>query len=413
MSELEQARAVAQAANAVLVINCGSSSVKFALFTAMPPLSRLWSGSIDRIGLAKGRLYVTDVDGATIADRTALFSDHESALGQILELVEHDAATPPLIAVGHRVVHGGAKCDCPVVVTGAVEAQLRALIPLAPLHQPHNLAGIAAIRNVRSDIPQVACFDTSFHHALPRLAILTGLPREFCDQGIRRYGFHGLSYEYVVDTLRRRGVDVDRERIVIAHLGNGASMCAVRNGRSVETTMGFSTLAGLPMGTRCGDLDPGIILHFLAEQGMTVERVQHLLYEQSGLLGLSGLSRNMQDLLARSSDPTAVEAIDVFCYQARRHLAGLTSALGGLDRLVFTAGIGAKSPVIRARICSNLEYLGIKLNAERNSNGACVISADSSRVVVEAFPTDEELMIARHVCQVLTKQPATMREARP
>ena len=413
MSELARPRKATQAASAILVINCGSSGVKFALFAAAQSLSRLRSGSVDRIGLANGHFHIADADGVTITNKTGFFSNHATALGQVLEAVERDASTPRLMAVGHRVVHGGAECDCPVVITRALETRLRKLIPLAPLHQPHNLAGITAIRNVRPNIPQVACFDTAFHHALPRLAILTGLPREFCDQGIRRYGFHGLSYEYVVDALRGYGVDVDAERIIIAHLGNGASMCAVKGGRSVETTMGFSTLAGLPMGTRCGDLDPGIILYLLTEKGMTVERVQHLLYEESGLLGVSGLSRNMQDLLARAGEPGAAEAVELFCYQVRRHLAALTATLGGLDRLVFTAGIGANAPVIRAKICSNLGYLGIELDAGRNTSGNRVISADGSRVTVEAFPTDEELMIARHVRRLLAEQPAVAGGVRP
>ena len=413
MSELARPRKATQAASAILVINCGSSSVKFALFAAAQSLSRLRSGSVDRIGLANGHFHIADADGVTITNKTGFFSNHATALGQVLEAVERDASTPRLMAVGHRVVHGGAECDCPVVITRALEARLRKFIPLAPLHQPHNLAGITAIRNVRPDIPQVACFDTAFHHALPRFAILTGLPREFCDQGIRRYGFHGLSYEYVVDALHGYGVDLDAERIIIAHLGNGASMCAVRGGRSVETTMGFSTLAGLPMGTRCGDLDPGIVLYLLTEKGMTVERVQHLLYEESGLLGVSGFSRNMQDLLARAAEPAAAEAVELFCYQACRHLAALTATLGGLDRLVFTAGIGANAPIIRAKICSHLEYLGIKLEAGRNTSNSRIISADGSRVTVEAFPTDEELMIARHVRRLLAKQPAVAGGVRP
>ena len=413
MSELARPRKATQDASAIIVINCGSSSVKFALFAAAQSLSRLRSGSVDRIGLANGHFHIADADGVTITNKTGFFSNHATALGQVLEAVERDASTPRLMAVGHRVVHGGAECDCPVVITRALEARLRKFIPLAPLHQPHNLAGITAIRNVRPDIPQVACFDTAFHHALPRFAILTGLPREFCDQGIRRYGFHGLSYEYVVDALHGYGVDLDAERIIIAHLGNGASMCAVRGGRSVETTMGFSTLAGLPMGTRCGDLDPGIVLYLLTEKGMTVERVQHLLYEESGLLGVSGFSRNMQDLLARAAEPAAAEAVELFCYQACRHLAALTATLGGLDRLVFTAGIGANAPVIRAKICSNLGYLGIELDAGRNTSGNRIISADGSRVTVEAFPTDEELMIARHVRRLLAEQPAVAGGVRP
>ena len=397
------------AATAILVINSGSSSVKFALFTAEAPLSRLWSGAIERIGLANGRFHALDVNGAPVLDETGDIADHETALRLLLDAVERHPSGARLAAVGHRVVHGGPECDCPVIVTAALESQLRQLIPLAPLHQPHNLAGIAAVRRARPALPQVACFDTAFHHDLPRLATLTALPRAFHGQGIRRYGFHGLSYEYVVDALRHDGVDVAHERIVVAHLGNGASMSAVKGGRSVETTMGFSTLAGLPMGTRCGDLDPGIILYLLTEKSMTAERIHHLLYEESGLLGLSGLSRNMQDLLALPAEPAAIEAIDFFCYQARRHLAALTAALGGLDRLVFTGGIGANAPAVRAKVCTGLEYLGIVFDDERNTNGARLISADASRVAIEAFPTDEELMIARHVQQVLAAQPAAQR----
>ena len=397
------------AGTAILVINSGSSSVKFALFAAEEPLSRLWSGAIERIGLANGRFHAVDANGAPVLDETRDIADHETALSLLLEAVERHPSGVRLAAVGHRVVHGGPDCDCPVIMTVALETRLRQLSPLAPLHQPHNLAGIAAVRRARPGLPQIACFDTAFHHDLPRLARLAALPREFYDEGIRRYGFHGLSYEYVIDALRRDGVDVDRERIIVAHLGNGASMSAVKGGRSVETTMGFSTLAGLPMGTRCGDLDPGIVLYLLTEKGMTVERVQHLLYEESGLLGLSGLSRNMQDLLARSAEPAAIEAVEFFCYQARRHLAALTAVLGGIDRLVFTGGIGANAPAVRAKVCTGLEYLGIALEDELNASGARLISADASRVAIEAFPTDEELMIARHVQQVLTAQPAAQR----
>jgi acetate kinase len=275
------------------------------------------------------------------------------------------------------------------------------------LHLPHNLAGIAAVRQARPDLPQVACFDTAFHHGVPRLAQLTGLPRAFADEGIHRYGFHGLSYEHVMAELQRRhGPAVAKERIVIAHLGNGASMAAIGDGRSVETTMGFSTLGGLPMGTRSGDLDPGIVLYLLMEKGMTAQQMQRLLYEQSGLLGLSGLSRNMQELLSRAgAEPAAAEAVDFFCYQARKHLAALTATIGGLDRLVFTGGIGANAPAIRSKICDGLAYLGVEVDERRNAGGERAISADKTPVLVEAFPTDEELMIARHVRHVVADRP--------
>jgi len=391
---------------AILVINCGSSSVRFALFAAEETLPRVWSGVIERVGLANARFRAVDGEGVTVIDETEDIADHDAALSLLLDAIERQPSGARLAAVGHRVVHGGSECDCPLLVTAAVEERLRRLVPLAPLHQPHNLAGIAAVRSARPGLPQVACFDTAFHHSLPRLATLTALPRELYDEGVRRYGFHGLSYEYVVNALRLDGADIGRERIIVAHLGNGASMCALQGGRSMETTMGFSTLAGLPMGTRCGDLDPGIILYLLAEKGMTVDEVQHLLYEQSGLLGISKLSRNMQDLLARPDEPAAVEAIEVFCYQARRHLAALTAALGGLNRVVFTGGIGANAPLIRRKICTGLEYLGIALDFQCNAGCARIISTKSSPVLVEAFQTDEELVIARHVQHVLASEPA-------
>lgn len=385
----------------ILVINSGSSSVKFALFAGEPLLPRLWSGAIERIGLENGHFHAVDDLGEVVIDTIADISDHTVALGLLLEAVEERGSGARVAAAGHRVVHGGPDCDCPLVVTADLEERLRGLVPLAPLHQPNSLAGIAAVRSARPDLLQVACFDTAFHHGLPRLAKLTALPREFYGKGVRRYGFHGLSYEYVVNHLRRGGSDVERERIIVAHLGNGASMCALKDGRSVDTTMGFSTLAGLPMGTRCGDLDPGVVLHLMAEMGLALDRVQHLLYEESGLLGVSGVSCDMQDLLARPAQAAAVEAIEYYAYQARRHLAALTASLGGLDRIVFTGGVGANSAAIRAKVCIGLEYLGITLDPKRNANGDRLVSADDSRVAVEAFPTDEELVVAGHVRQAL------------
>jgi acetate kinase len=392
----------------ILVINSGSSSVKFALFTGEPSLPRLWSGAIERIGLESGHFHVADDLGEVVIDKTADISDHTVALGLLLDAVEERGSRAPVAAVGHRVVHGGPDCDCPLVVTADLEQRLRSLVPLAPLHQPNSLAGIAAVRSARPDLLQVACFDTAFHHGLPRLAKLTALPREFYGRGVRRYGFHGLSYEYIVDELRRVGTDVEHERIVVAHLGNGASMCALKGGRSVDTTMGFSTLAGLPMGTRCGDLDPGAVLYLMAEMGLSLDRLQHLLYEESGLLGISGTSRNMQDLLARPAQPAAVEAIEYYAYQARRQLAALTASLGGLDRLVFTGGIGANAAAIRAKVCNGLQYLGITLDTRRNAKGDRLISADDSRVAVEAFPTDEERVIAGHVRHALAARSRAM-----
>jgi acetate kinase len=399
------------ASSTILVINCGSSSVKFAVFANDASLRRLWRGRLERIGLAVSRFAAVDASGVQVVEECDAIADHGMALEFLFRKLERDTSAALPAAVGHRVVQGGADCDCPLIVTSSLEARLRALAPLAPLHMPHNLAGIAAVKKIRPGIVQVACFDTAFHLDLPRLARLTGLPRRFYAQGIRRYGYHGLSYEYVIEELRAREGDAAAHgRMIVAHLGNGVSMAAIRDARSVETSMGFSTLAGLPMGTRSGNLDPGIVLYLITQQGMTPEQVQDLLYRQSGLLGLSGISRNMRELLAQSAaQAPAAEAVAFFCYRARAQLAALTAALGGLDRLVFTGGIGANAPHIRAEICKGLGYLGIALDATHNADRRRRISAPHAAVAIEAFPTDEELMIARHVQRVL-ERPA-LREA--
>lgn len=386
---------------AILVINCGSSSLKFAILASDPTLPRLYSGAVERIGIGQSRFHVADGHGTTVLDATEIIADHASALARVLAAFEERLKAPRLCAVGHRVVHGGEDCDCPLPVTGALVRHLTRLIPLAPLHLPHNLAGITAVRRARPDLAQIACFDTAFHHGLPRLAQLVPLSRELRETGIRRYGFHGLSYEYVVQRLREDGVDIDAERVIIAHLGNGASMCALRHGRSVETTMGFSTIAGLMMGTRCGDIDPGVVLYLLKQAGLGADQVETLLYEQSGLLGISGLSSDMAELLARQDEPAAREAVDLFCYRARHHLAALTAVLGGLDRVVFTGGIGANASDVRARICRNLGYLGIVLDTGANNAGRRIVSAPNAAVTVEIVATDEELMIARHVRRLI------------
>jgi acetate kinase len=390
----------ANGSSAVLVVNCGSSSVKFALFAAVPTMPRLVSGALDRIGLKDGRFHVDDSTGNLLFDERPPLANHKAALALLVKAIKQQLDGRPLLAVGHRVVHGGADCDCPLPVTEELEARLRRLTPLAPLHLPHNLAGITAVRELRPYLPQVACFDTAFHHGLPRLARLTTLPREFYVEGIQRYGFHGLSYEYVLSALHQERVDVERERIIVAHLGNGASMCALRHGRSVETTMGFSTLAGLMMGTRSGDLDPGAVLYLQTERGMSADAVQKLLYERSGLLGISGISSDMRELLVRHDNPAAREAIALFCYRARQHLAALTAVLGGLDRLVFTGGIGANAPEIRERIVDGLDYLGITLDPKANLMGAKIVSAPAAAVTVQAMPSDEERTIARHVMRL-------------
>lgn len=398
---MSSAAASGSSSTAILAINSGASSVKFALLPAAGPGGGYWSGEIDRIGEAGGRLRFVDPTGQALLDEARDVRSHDDALGLMLKAVAQRAPSVEVAAAGHRIVHGGEEGDRPLLITPGLEARLRKLTPLAPLHQPHNLAGVAALRRVRPDLTQVACFDTAFHHTLPRLATLTALPRALRGEGVRRYGFHGLSYQYVVETLGAVGVDLERERIIVAHLGDGASMCALKGGRSVETTMGFSTLAGLPMATRCGDLDPGAVLYLLLEKGLTPDQVQQLLYRQCGWLGVSGFSGDMQELLAHPDHPEAAEAVDFFCYQARKHLAALTAALGGLDRLVFTGGVGAHAPAIRDRICSGLGYLGIAVEAGRNQRGERLISSEGGRVRIEAFATDEQTVIARQVRQVL------------
>jgi len=388
----------------ILTLNAGSSSLKFALFAGGGKLRRLWSGVIEAIGLPEAYFRLWDARETVVLDEMGRFDTHEAALVRLLAAIERQSDHLGLAAVGHRVAHGGPDCDCPKPVTPALLARLHRLVPLAPLHLQANIAGIEAVRAARPDLMQVACFDTAFHHGMPRLAQLSGLPRAMQDAGLRRYGYHGLSYEYILGALRDDGVDVAREKIIVAHLGNGASMCAIRDGKSIETTMGFSTLAGLPMGTRSGDVDPGLLLHLLTERQMTVAELSRLLYAEAGLLGLSGLSRDMKDLLARP-EAEAAEAVAYFCYHARRHLAGLTAALGGLDRVVFTGGVGANAPQVRAAICAGLGYLGITLERRANAHGAGVISAPRAPVTVEARQTDEEAMIAGHVRDMLATHP--------
>ncbi|WP_448325985.1 acetate/propionate family kinase [Sulfitobacter sp. M13] len=387
----------------ILTLNAGSSSLKFALFTASHYPKRLWSGVIDRIGLSGGHFQLSDARSTIVVDEPGRLDNHEAALTRLLKAIARLPGSLDLVAVGHRVVHGGPECDCPKDVTQALLARLRRLAYLAPLHMPPNLAGIDAVLAAQPNLPQVACFDTSFHHDLPNLARMTALPRAYAKDGIRRYGFHGLSYEYIMEALYHDSVDLDAERIIVAHLGNGASMAAIRDGTPIETSMGFSTLAGLPMGTRTGDLDPGILLFLMQEKGITPDEISTLLYEQSGLLGMSGLSRNMQDLLD-SHEEVAAETVEYFCYQARLHLARLTGALGGLDRIVFTGGIGENSAQIRGRICAGLSYLGVNIDNAANKAGCTKISKPDSRVIVEARATDEEQMIAHHVAvKVLAK----------
>ncbi|MCO6439908.1 MAG: acetate/propionate family kinase [Nitrococcus mobilis] len=387
-------------AQSILVINCGSSSLKFAVFGLSEGLRRLMSGSVDGIGAGAGKFRAFDAQGRMIEQsEKRSFSNHSAAIERVDHLLRQRLERLDLLGIGHRVVHGGPDCDCPQRVDDALLQRLQDFIPLAPLHLPHNVAGISAMRSHFPDVPQIACFDTAFHYRLPPVARHTGLPRAYEAEGVRRYGFHGLSYEFIVeDVVRRHGSGALGERMIVAHLGNGVSMAAIRNGRSVETTMGFSTLGGMPMGTRSGDLDPGTLLYLAGPRGLSPQALEELLYRGSGLLGISGVSGDMRELLAcRKDTPEAEAAIAFFCHRARLFIGALSAALGGLDRLIFTGGIGANAPAVRAWICDGLAYLGIEVDPRRNSEPEPSISPAEAAVRVEAVKTDEELMIAKHV----------------
>ena len=391
----------------ILALNAGSSSIKFSLFattSSIDALSLVYQGEIEGIG-GEARFFAYNPAGQRLVDerltdQTAVAFSHEEALSVLLDWIERHEAGFTLIAAGHRVVHGGTLYSAPVLVDSMVINQLEQFVPLAPLHQPHNLSAIRAIARIKSDVPQVACFDTAFHHTQPAVAQAFALPREVTALGVKRYGFHGLSYEYIAHVLPDIVGDMADGRVVVAHLGGGASMCALRGRKSLATTTGFTALDGLPMGTRCGALDPGVILYLLSEQHMDVPTVTDLLYHRSGLLGVSGESSEMQELLA-SDSPHAVEAIDLFVYRIGRELGSLVAALGGLDVLVFTGGIGERAAPIRAQVCQDAQWLGVRLDTAANRAGGPKISADDSTVPVWAIPTNEDLMIARHTYAVL------------
>ncbi len=384
--------------DAVLVLNAGSSSLKFALFAAdSGNLLLLARGQIEGIGTAP-HLLARDAEGATIAEYSwpeGAALPHETFLSFVFELAQDQLDGDRLAAVGHRVVHGGAQFSAPVLIDDTVLAKLNALSPLAPLHQPHNLAAIRAAIAIRPHLPQVACFDTAFHHGHTELVTRFALPRAWHDHGVRRYGFHGLSYEFIAGELRGLDPALAAGRVIVAHLGNGASLCAIQAGRSLDTTMGFTTLEGLVMGSRCGALDPGVILYLQQQRGLTVEAIQTLLYEESGLLGVSGLSADMRDLLA-SADPAAQQAIDLFIFRIVREIGALAASMGGLDGLVFTAGIGENAPRIRAGVAERLAWAGLALDPDANASNHGLISAPTSRRKAWVIPTNEEAMVARH-----------------
>jgi acetate kinase len=385
----------------IAVINAGSSSIKFALYDAEPSEPILYRGQIEKIGVSPS-LRVKNAKGDPVEERgwPAKGFDHRAATQEILTTAVALTKEARVLGVGHRVAHGGTKYAEPIRVDSEVIAALSALTPLAPLHQPHNLAPIAAIAEAAPKLPQVACFDTAFHRSQPNMAQLFGLPRRFSEAGVRRYGFHGLSYEYVASRLARIAAELADARVVIAHLGNGASLCALRHRRSVATTMGFTALDGLVMGTRCGAIDPGVLLYLMDAHGMDARAVEDLLYRRSGLLGVSGISSDMRELRA-SSDPAAAEAIALFAYRIVREIGSLAAALGGLDALIFTGGIGENDALSRLEIARGCRWLGLELDEARNRSGAGLISADRSRVSAWVVPTDEERMIARHTSAVL------------
>ncbi|MBU4433772.1 MAG: acetate/propionate family kinase [Alphaproteobacteria bacterium] len=388
---------------AIACLNAGSSSIKFALFILAADGPRhAAAGKLEGIGVSP-RLVARDISGAILIDRAwdhGADLTHEVLLRDIFEWAGAHLEGREIVGLGHRVVHGGGRFSAAVRLDDQVLTTLETFSPLAPLHQPHNLAAIRAIQALAPDLPQVACFDTAFHHDMPESATRLALPRALHDEGIRRYGFHGLSYEYIARRLGEIDPDLATGRVIAAHLGNGASLCAMRGGKSLDTTMGFTALDGLVMGTRCGSIDPGVVLYLLSQRGMRPDEVERLLYAESGLLGVSGLSSDMR-ALHQSDDPRAAEAIDLFTWRAAREVGALIASLGGLDGLVFTAGIGENDPLVRAMICERLAWMGLVLDPEANQRNAPLISAPASKVAVRVIPTDEESMIAIHTVNTL------------
>ncbi|HEX4566991.1 MAG TPA: acetate/propionate family kinase [Vicinamibacterales bacterium] len=387
-----------------LVLNAGSSSLKFCVYRR--PLQDSWRlesrGQIDGIGTAP-TLSAKDADGETL-DREALdpeaVRDGRSALDRLAAWLLGRYGGSRVLGVGHRVVHGGARFAGPTLVTPDVLDELRGLSPLAPLHQPYNVGAIEAVAHRLPGVPQVACFDTSFHRGQPAVAEVVALPRDICRGGVQRYGFHGLSYEYIASVLPQVAPEIAHGRVIVAHLGSGASLCAMNDGKSVDSTLGFTALDGLCMGTRPGALDPGVVLYLFQGLGLSGKEVETILYKKSGLLGISGVSNDMRDLLA-SDQPGARLAVDYFVYRAAREIGGLAAVLGGLDAIVFTAGIGENSPAIRRRICEASAWLGVDVDPDANDRKGPRISRPNSRVSAWVIPTNEELMIARHTATVI------------
>lgn len=389
----------------ILVLNAGSSSIKFAIYAYTNVKSpALVSGKVINLSDTP-QFLVTGVDGKPLFQSNIMKFDktttHKDVVLWLLNWFEHDNQDYIIRGVGHRFVHGGRDYAKPTLLTTSIISQLKTLIPLAPQHQTHHLSAVEAVSKWAPKLPQAACFDTSYHHTQEPLARLFALPREWYDRGIIRYGFHGLSYQYIANNLPRYLGELAEGRVIVAHLGNGASMCAMKKRKSVATSMGFTALDGLMMGQRCGSLDPGVIVHLLRHYRMSIEEIEHMLYNDSGLLGVSGISNNMQVLL-NSNHPNAKQAIDLFCYKAAQELSSLVSTISGIDAIVFTAGIGENSAQIRQHICDRLTWLGISLDTSANANHKNIISHPNSLVKVLIMPTNEELIIAQGIHSLIT-----------
>jgi len=391
----------------LLTINVGSSSLKAVLYRVGAAETVEFRVSAERIGSPNSRLRIFDAHGEVLYQPSGTLPDHPSALASLFMWLRAERLDEALSAIGHRVVQGGSQYSAPMLITDALLVTLRSLIPLDTEHLPQALQVIECLQQAYPCVPQVACFDTAFHRRMPELAQMYALPRDLWDAGVRRYGFHGLSYEYIMQELQGLDGDAADGRVIVAHLGHGASLAAVHHGVAVDTTMGLTPTGGLMMSTRSGDLDPGVMLFLLESRRLAPTTLSRLVNKQAGLLGVSGSTADLQELLVREAeDSRAAEAVALFCYQTQKHLGGLVAALGGLDTLVFTAGIGEHSAVIRARICEGLGYLGLEVDAERNAAHAPIISRDASRVRVRVIPTDEDLLIARHTYRVVLEEGA-------
>jgi len=397
--EMEGVTELPAKSSPVLCINSGSSSLKFALYSMGGQKEELvFGGEVDRIGLENGHLRIHGARKENLAALSDNFADHQEAVRAAFSAIG-TLSLPAPAAVGHRVVHGGPDHSTPVKINPQILDNLRKLVPFAPLHLPGEILCIESVSAHFPELPQVACFDTAFHRAMPEVAERFPLPRSLWDEGVRRYGFHGLSYEYILSTLGAESVG----RIIIAHLGNGASMVAVKDGRPLDTTMGFSPTGGFMMSTRSGDLDPGVLLYLMHEKGYDSRKIEDLVNHRSGLFGVSEISPDMKTLLDKmQNDPHAGQAVDMFCYHLRKHIGALTAVLGGIDMVIFTGGIGERAPEVRRRVCQGLEHLGVLLDEDLNGKNTETISPAESRCMVRVIPTNEDLVIARHTYKMVS-----------